>query len=81
MSMNPCMSNGESSKRLLIFLKLLKNLGEQVKNIFAEQVIRDFTMNLLMRSDSEIQKICVEILCDYYGLKSNSQMDWSYDRS
>lgn len=80
-SVVPCMASGESSKRLMVFLKLLKNLGEQIKTIYAEQILRDFVMNLLMRSDSEIQKMSIEILCNYYGLKQSEGNEWNYNRS
>ena len=81
-SMYPCMNSGESSKRLQVFLRLLKGLGDQVKNIYGDQVICDLVLHLLQRSESEVQKMCVEILCCFYGLREGEKEgSIIYDRS
>ena len=67
-----CMGSRDSSKRLTVFLTMLKNLGEQVKNTYAHSILRDLVVHLSMRSESDIQKLCVEILCNHYGLVKDS---------
>lgn len=81
-SVYPCMNSGESSKRLQVFLRLLKGLGDQVKNIYGDQVICDLVLHLLQRSESEVQKMCVEILSCFYGLREGEKEgSIVYDRS
>ena len=67
-----CMGSRDSSKRLTVFLTMLKNLGEQVKNTYAHSILRDLVVHLSMRSECDIQKLCVEILCNHYGLTKDS---------
>lgn len=64
--------NKESTHRMKAFLKLFENLGELIKNCYGAPVLRDVLMYLLTKSDSELQKQAVTILCNYPSLESIS---------
>lgn len=71
----PCISNKESNKRLVTLLKMFSNLGENVKNCYAAGEIEKLVFNLLMRNDSEIQKQCLTITCNYHSKEIKPYME------
>lgn len=57
-------SVSECNARLITFLRLFQGLGMSVRALYAHSVLRSVFYALLLRPESEIQKLSVEILCN-----------------
>ena len=57
-------SIAECNSRLITFLKLFQGLKMSVRSLYAHSVLRSVFYALLLRPESEIQKLSVEILCN-----------------
>ena len=57
-------SVSECNARLITFLRLFQGLGMSVRSLYAHSVLRSVFYALLLRPESEIQKLSVEILCN-----------------
>ena len=57
-------SVSECNARLITFLRLFQGLGMSVRSLYAHSVLRSVFYALLLRPESEIQKLAVEILCN-----------------
>ena len=54
----------EVSARLLTFLRLFQGLGASVRSLYGHAVLRSVFYALLLRPESDVQKLAVEILCN-----------------